>query len=155
MLLLSVVVPSMLELEDMLGSKVEAGLSCRRRSFGMSNGKSSGLELLATDVALLEVALPVVVVAAARRRRNFGMSNGRFSRCLLPMDMPLSDACSASPPSCKLITFLFCKRRRSLGASHGRSSAAAAVGVAAVADSSGDAFCELLFLEKLFVNFLY
>jgi hypothetical protein len=136
----------MLELEE-AGSKVEAGRSCRRRNFGMSNGKSSGLELLATDVALLEVALPVV--AAARRRRNLGMSNGRFSRCLLAMEMPLSDACSASPPSCRLITFLFCKRRRSFGASQGRSSAAAAVGVAAVADSSGDAFWELLFLGQI------
>lgn len=139
----------MLELED-IGSKVEAGLSCRRRSLGMSKGKSSGLELLATDVALLEVALPV---AAARRRRNLGMSKGRLSRCLLAMEIPLSDACRllaciTSPPSCRLITFLFCMRRRSLGASHGRSSAPAAVGVAAVADSSGDAFWELLFLGK-------
>jgi len=140
--LLSVVVPKTLELED-IGSKVVAGRGCRLRSLGMSKGSSSGFELLATEVALLEVAL-----AAARRRRSFGMSKGRLSRCpRLAMEMPLSDACSASPPSCRLITFLFCMRRRNLGASHGKSSAAA-VGVAAVAASSGDAFCELLFLQR-------
>lgn len=99
--------------EDVACVSLSIGGRCRRRSFGISNGRSRKSVDVVLPLSGFAVGAPAAATAScARRRRSFGMSKGR-SR--MSIDVALPDV-HASVDWVKSMV-----RRRSFGISNGSS----------------------------------